>query len=343
MLTISIVLFCLGDKLWKLADFGISAKAVTAALTTQDAKGTSGYRAPELLREKATYTVEVDIWALGCIMYNLVTGKAMFRNDYAVIGYSEVSQEALELVTPGSEFWSHHIRETICLLLQKDPRNRPRASKLCELFYSYCQLLQLSIAQKLADIASYPSYKEWIQLVNDSSKEEFLYRLANWYETRELDAAIAMRDELVHNEAMTRYKHSKTTASPVSFDDYLAEVRMERGEYIAAAQIYIEAIKKKPEAFWGWNHFGRVHVAWNGIENAIGVFREKMTTFPANSSSVMALINLYAAKEDYGAAIGTYMEHLPGREEWDILLSNSEDPLVPTDSNEGGSPNLASL
>ena len=43
--------------------------------------GTEGYKAPELVNSGSTYTDKVDIWALGCIIYELATGKKAFAND----------------------------------------------------------------------------------------------------------------------------------------------------------------------------------------------------------------------------------------------------------------------
>src|SRR5438552_3649709 len=59
------VLYCPQQKLWKLTDFGISAQATSKRpRSTEMAKGTSNYRAPELLSEQPTFTNKVDIWVL---------------------------------------------------------------------------------------------------------------------------------------------------------------------------------------------------------------------------------------------------------------------------------------
>jgi serine/threonine protein kinase len=44
------------------------------------------YRSPELLLGIKYYGTGVDIWSLGCIFYELVEGRALFKGD------SEVSQ-----------------------------------------------------------------------------------------------------------------------------------------------------------------------------------------------------------------------------------------------------------
>ena len=71
--------------MWKLADFGFSSDAHSKTfVASSSSKGTSGYRAPELLEDTGHYNAKVDIWALGCILYELATNKKAFPNDWAV-------------------------------------------------------------------------------------------------------------------------------------------------------------------------------------------------------------------------------------------------------------------
>lgn len=48
---------------------------------------TRWYRAPELLIESAGYGTGIDIWAIGCIFVELITGKPLFtgKNDYEML------------------------------------------------------------------------------------------------------------------------------------------------------------------------------------------------------------------------------------------------------------------
>lgn len=67
----------------KLADFGVSKHTGGAALETR--LGSSGYMAPELLgilpqgmRRTKGYTTAVDLWALGCLIHEILTGETPF-------------------------------------------------------------------------------------------------------------------------------------------------------------------------------------------------------------------------------------------------------------------------
>src|SRR5947207_315012 len=87
-----LVLYSHRSKCWKITDFGFTAEGTSKrAHTTRLARGSSSYWAPELLAEIAQYTNKVDIWALGCILYELVCGKRAFAGDWAV--FSDKSEQ----------------------------------------------------------------------------------------------------------------------------------------------------------------------------------------------------------------------------------------------------------
>ena len=66
----------------KICDFGFARTLIKAenALFT-DYVSTRWYRAPELLVGDTAYGKAVDIWAIGCIYVELVTGRPLFTGD----------------------------------------------------------------------------------------------------------------------------------------------------------------------------------------------------------------------------------------------------------------------
>jgi serine/threonine protein kinase len=128
-------LYSFEGKVWKLGDFGFATERVFGtALKTEMGRGTPSYRAPELLRFD-TFDESVDIWALGCVLFELVSRQRAFSDDWYVKSYSCQNEKlAVQLKAfvdaPSRIPLTNLIHEM--LELQRDLR--PRASDLRSLF-----------------------------------------------------------------------------------------------------------------------------------------------------------------------------------------------------------------
>lgn len=71
-----------GSPLVKVLDFGISKSSVAGSATkTGDIMGSPSYMAPEQLMSTKSVDARADIWALGVIMYQAVTGELPFEGE----------------------------------------------------------------------------------------------------------------------------------------------------------------------------------------------------------------------------------------------------------------------
>jgi serine/threonine protein kinase len=131
-----VVLYCRKENTWKLTDFGISAEGASTMISTALSRGTGGYRAPELLKEDPKFGRSVDVWALGCVLYEIAVGKSAFRGDWDVFNYSRNSDPP-PLVDFGTEFYRHHLNEVLRELFSRDSKQRPRAESMFSIFLSY--------------------------------------------------------------------------------------------------------------------------------------------------------------------------------------------------------------
>jgi serine/threonine protein kinase len=103
-------------------------------LSTRYARGSSSYRAPELVQEEVqTYSRKVDVWALGCIFYELVTGKIAFPNDFMVYRYAMPGGNVMNVpnlpITPGR--WTD-VFKLISNMLEIDRTTRPSVEEIIE-------------------------------------------------------------------------------------------------------------------------------------------------------------------------------------------------------------------
>jgi serine/threonine protein kinase len=131
---------------WKLADFGFSSEAHSKSFqASSNSKGTSGYRAPELLQETGGhYNTKVDIWAAGCILYELATNQKAFPSDWAVFQYKTsgiIPDIVLDDAFNDNDKLS--IRNSIHAMLQIFPDSRPSSAQLAKEFASNIENLQI--------------------------------------------------------------------------------------------------------------------------------------------------------------------------------------------------------
>jgi len=126
----------------KITDFGLTAQGGSQnANTTVYARGTSGYRAPEMIREEhQTFTNKVDIWALGCLLFEVFSGKKAFVSDGAVLEYCLLGQKLpVRRFDDGLE-WDA-LNEILGNMLEVEPSARKSAEHFHTAFLSF--LLQL--------------------------------------------------------------------------------------------------------------------------------------------------------------------------------------------------------
>ena len=141
------------DQAWKIADFGLTSEGTSKrAHTTRYAQGTPSYRSPELI-EDFKYTNKVDIWAIGCILYELIFKKKAFSGDGAVLRYFDNFRATGTLLvlpfdndTIPDEARKTFLANIILEMLDIDDTRRPGAWNLYEKFITWGAPIQLRSA-----------------------------------------------------------------------------------------------------------------------------------------------------------------------------------------------------
>ena len=72
------------DGKLKLADFGLARAFVPPIRPFTHEVVTLWYRPPEILLGSRTYALPMDMWAVGCIMAEMVTKRPLFPGDSEV-------------------------------------------------------------------------------------------------------------------------------------------------------------------------------------------------------------------------------------------------------------------
>ena len=96
-----LVLLSERTRSWKITDFGLTSEGTSRrAYTTRYGRGTDCYRAPELMSDHTIVSMKSDIWALGCIIFELVSGAKAFQNDFHVFQFASNLRKVDDLVFP---------------------------------------------------------------------------------------------------------------------------------------------------------------------------------------------------------------------------------------------------
>ena len=105
----------------RLVDFGL---AKDSKHSLKGKSGTPLYMAPEALKGKSTH--KVDIWALGCVAYEMVAGKHPFKSETR--SELDVKIVSSDYKLPSS--FSPELGSLIKHMLNPDPKQRPTAREL---------------------------------------------------------------------------------------------------------------------------------------------------------------------------------------------------------------------
>lgn len=126
------------DRVVKVADFGIAraaAESASSLTTTGSVLGTTAYLAPE--RGTGSDAVPAsDVYALGCVLYEMLCGQTPFTGDPAAVVYQHVDvspRPPVELrpELPGA------VSDFVRRMLAKDPSERPTAAQAAAFLAEY--------------------------------------------------------------------------------------------------------------------------------------------------------------------------------------------------------------
>lgn len=106
----------------KLADFGF-ARSLPSTSLAETLCGSPLYMAPEILRYEK-YDAKADLWSVGTVMYEMVTGKPPFRAANHVELLRKIEQQADRLPWESGIVVSDDMRSVITGLLKKNPVER---------------------------------------------------------------------------------------------------------------------------------------------------------------------------------------------------------------------------
>jgi tetratricopeptide (TPR) repeat protein len=115
----------------KLLDFGIarSREATRPATRTGMMLGTPGYMAPEQTLGAKDLTPAADVFALGCVLYECLTGEPAFSGEHMMVVLAKIILGHAPRVKQLRRGVPAALDELVASMLAKDPEHRPRDGK----------------------------------------------------------------------------------------------------------------------------------------------------------------------------------------------------------------------
>ena len=121
----------LADGALKLTDFGIAKDLDVTALTSANCTvGTASYMSPEQCKGERDITPKSDLYSLGVVFYELITGSKPFNAENAMDMFLQHVQGKFERpsrIVLDVPVWLDNL---ICQMLEKKPEQRPLNAKM---------------------------------------------------------------------------------------------------------------------------------------------------------------------------------------------------------------------
>ncbi len=115
-----------GEERLVLGDFGIAFDTIADGLTaTGMTVGTYQYMAPEQITGKKSITARTDLYALGCVLYQMLAGRTPYEGKTQgelMLHHLQDEPPSLRQLAPECPIW---LESLISRLLAKEPEDRP--------------------------------------------------------------------------------------------------------------------------------------------------------------------------------------------------------------------------
>eukprot|EP01084_Bolivina_argentea_P101898 182624_1 len=154
----------------KLCDFGLAAKLEFDSERKTTICGTPNYTAPEILNQRKSgegHSYEVDVWAIGVIMFTLLSGKPPFETKNIKETYRRIKKIKYEFPINSDKYISLHAKDLISKIFTKDPTKRPNILQIRN--HSFFTQLQIPKILPIIILKRKPTYDELFPSNNNNN------------------------------------------------------------------------------------------------------------------------------------------------------------------------------
>lgn len=141
-----------------LVDFGVARLTSVGGITqTGSHIGTPGYMAPEQIRSGRSVDGRADVFALGCVLLECLTGRPAFAGSDPIAVLARILFEPYPVPSQIRPDLPRALDELVALLLERDPARRPHSAQLAVLLArarAALESLELSAAAPADPVAA---------------------------------------------------------------------------------------------------------------------------------------------------------------------------------------------
>ncbi|KAM9143620.1 serine/threonine-protein kinase Nek1 isoform 3-T5 [Pangshura tecta] len=150
-------IFLTKDGTIQLGDFGIARVLNSTVELARTCIGTPYYLSPEICQNKP-YNNKSDIWALGCVLYEMCTLKHAFEAG-------NMKNLVLKIISgsfpPVSLHYSYDLRNLLSQLFKRNPRHRPSVNSILEKIFIAKRVEKFLTPQLIADEFSHKAFHKF--------------------------------------------------------------------------------------------------------------------------------------------------------------------------------------
>lgn len=233
----------------KIGDFGLASVLAPNTSRKYTICGTPNYIAPEVLGGKNTgHSFEVDVWAIGVMMYALLCGKPPFQSKDVQVIYERIKQN--EYSFPSSDRYpiSNEAKSLITDILATNPLQRPTLDEILDHAWfkagAFPRKITMETLRHAPDFSNITKEDSSINFRNAKLKagindnKQTPVELLKQQELKELNREKLLPTSLSPNNTKNKYKEIRRTSqesSQTAIKDVLFTIdQVEKGEIISS-------------------------------------------------------------------------------------------------------------
>jgi serine/threonine protein kinase len=284
-----------------LADFGISREIKTNSKATKTA-GTYEYMSPEAFESHVS--IHTDIWAVGVILQELLTGKLPYPQEFPAIVYAIMHAEP----EPMPDDVPKPLREIVEKALRRDRNKRFKSAK--SMREALRDFLRPTVED---DIDAQNELEEYKTTVSELKKQlEEAQKIIEESEKRRQEQEVKQASETERKPRNAEHQPAIMHEGYLKADEfYKAGYRhFVSGEYDLAIKNYNEAIGLNANYSKAYNKRGMAHHKKNNFVQAIRDFDKAIEINPTYMEAYNNRGNSYCSKKNYELAVKDFNKAL---------------------------------